>query len=619
MHEGSPKSVFELKMPFRDPVRQKLFGMMRRSLERFFLLDQLDRVYFNAAGRAPREDFLAAALDELSVSCEAAPEDLARVPREGPAVVVANHPFGGIEGIALLTLLRQVRPDVKIMANYILGRMPEMHPYCIFVDPFGSDRSQKVNIRPMKECIRWVQDGHVLAVFPSGEVSHLRLNDGCVSDPKWSETIARIIRRNRAPVQPVFIEGRNSAFFQMLGLVHPRLRTAMLPRELLNKKGTTLRFRIGNLIPFEKLERMEDDTEMMDYLRLRTYILMSRGETAKERGSAGAGPARAMLPVAEPLYAESLAQDVLLLPPEAGLMENEEFAVYAVTAAQIPRLLHEIGRLREITFRAAGEGTGRAVDLDHYDQYYTHLLLWSRKNQELVGAYRIGKTDEILPRYGKKGLYTSTLFKYRRQLLLRMGPSLELGRSFIRPEYQRSYSALLLLWKGIGRMIVREPRYKNLFGPVSINNEYNTLSRQMMLSFLRANNFNTAWARFVKPRNPPVEPPKQRWNPEIFRKSIQDADDMSDLIAEIEKVQKGVPVLLKQYLKLNGKLLGFNVDPEFSDVLDGLIWIDLLETDEKILLRFLGREGVDSFLAYHGRESRAAHPRPSGPSGPSEP
>lgn len=601
-NDEHPTSVFALTASYRDPVRQTLFKMMRRSIERFFLLDQLDTMYRAAQQARPDEDFLTSTLRVFDIRSEAADDDLQRVPREGPVVVVANHPFGGIEGVALLALLRRVRPDVKIMANYLLGRMPEMAPYSIFVDPFGGGNSPKKNIRPVKESIRWLRDGHLLAVFPSGEVSHLRLNEGQVSDPKWSDTIAGILRIAGAPALPVFVEGRNSAFFQMMGLVHPRLRTAMLPREMLNKRGTALRFRIGSLVPFAKMEKMEN-AEMMDYLRLRTYILMSRGDAptaAVRRGRFGLRRPKAQLPVAEPLYPELLAEDVAMLPPDALLVETDEYSVYLATAAQIPRLLHEIGRLREITFRAIGEGTGRAVDLDRFDQHYCHLLLWSRKNRELVGAYRIGRSDEILARQGKRGFYTSTLFRYGRAMIDRAGPALELGRSFVRPEYQRSYSGLLLLWKGIGRLIVREPRYKILFGPVSINNEYNSMSRQMLEAFLRANNFNLDYARHVKPRHRPMKPLKHRWNPDIFRRTVTDAEDMSELIDEIERDHKGVPVLLKQYLKLGGKLLGFNVDPQFSDVLDGLIWVDLLQTDPRILGRFFGKEGIASYRRFHG-------------------
>lgn len=603
VHESSDRHVFALRAPFRDPFRRKVFGMMRRSVERLFYLDQMNRIY-EAAGRLREgEDFIDAAVRAMGVTTEVCEADFQCIPREGGVMVVANHPFGGIEGLVLLRMLRRVRPDVKFLANYLLKRMPEMDPYSIFVNPFGGRHASKANVAAMKSGIRWLREGHMLLVFPSGEVSYLHLQRREVTDPLWSESIARMIRRGRAAALPVFVEGRNSALFQMMGLVHPRLRTALLPRELYRRKGTCLRFRVGSTVPFAKLDAIEGDREMIDYLQLRTYILKGRTPDGGDAAARQIGlPADRMTPVAEPLYPETLARDILLLPPECQLLETDDYAVYAVRADQIPNVLHEIGRLREITFRGVGEGTGREIDLDRFDRYYHHLLLWSRKKNELVGAYRIGKSDEILAHYGKRGLYTSTLFRYRRKLLHTMGPALELGRSFIRAEYQRNYASLLLLWKGIGRMVLREPKYRHLFGPVSINNEYNTLSRQMLEVFLRANNFRTDWARYVKPRHHPRRPNAKRWNPELFRRSIKDPEEISELIAEIERGRKGVPVLLKQYLKLGGKLLGFNVDPGFCDVLDGLIWVDLLDTDPRILIRFLGRAESAAFLRHHGRE-----------------
>lgn len=599
------RNVFSLKVSFRDPFRRNLFKVIRRSVERLFFLEQINRIYEAASRMREGEDFIEASVRAMDVTPEVSVEDLARVPREGACMIVANHPFGGIEGLVLLQVLRTVRPDTKIMANYLLQRMPEMEEFAIFVNPFGGKAASAANIGAIKACIRWLQEGHLLLVFPSGEVSHLDLRRREIVDPQWNPTIARIIRKGRASALPVFVEGRNSALFQMMGLLHPRLRTAMLPREMVHKRGSRLRFRIGTPVPYARLEALEGDGEMMEYLQLRTYILKGRAADYNAPAGTPRGGA-AMMPVAEGLYPETLAQDIYLLPPECLLLETEDFAVYAARADQIPSVLHEIGRLREITFRAVGEGTGREMDLDRFDRYYLHLILWSRRKNELVGAYRVGKTDEILARYGKRGLYTSTLFRYRRKLLQRMGPALELGRSFIRAEYQRNYASLLLLWKGIGKLIIREPKYRHLFGPVSINNEYNTLSRQMLEVFLRANNFRTDWARYVKPRHHPARPSPHRWNPRVFQRSIRDPEEISELIAEIEKDRKGVPVLLKQYLKLGGKLLSFNVDPKFCDVLDGLIWVDLLDTDPRIIVRFIGREAAESFLRFHGRELDAA-------------
>jgi len=593
-----PSSPFELRASFPDPVRQRLFELLKGTLERWFQLDELDRLYRAAKELAPGGDFIEGAMRSVGVTPEIAEEDLRRIPATGPVMIVSNHPLGGTDALVLLGVVRRVRSDVKLLSNFLLSRIPEMHDLAIFVDPYGGADAVRANLQPMKECVRWLRGGHALIVFPSGDVSRLIVRERQVVDPPWQTTVATLLRMARCPVLPMFVEGRNSALFQALGLLHPRVRTAMLPRELVRKRGWRIGIRVGSLIPFERLQPM-DDEDMMAYLRLRTYVL--RGRASSSAASSQPRPVHTT-PVAPPLHTDVLAQDVWLLPPEACLLEFDPFVVYCAEARQIPNLLHEIGRLRELTFRAAGEGTGRDLDLDRFDEYYLHLFLWNRKTSELVGAYRLGPTDVILPRYGKHGLYTSTLFRYSRRLLDRLGPALELGRSFVRAEYQRSYSPLMLLWKGIGRFILRNPRYRHLFGPVSINNQYNTLSRQMMMQFLRVNRLDTRMARYVRPRHPPARIPlRERWNPNIFQRMVRSMDDVNELVAEIEKDRKGVPVLLKQYLKLGGRLLGFNVDPEFSDVLDGLIWVDLLDIDQKILIRFLGREEAAAFLAYHGR------------------
>jgi len=289
------------------------------------------------------------------------------------------------------------------------------------------------------------------------------------------------------------------------------------------------------------------------------------------------------------------------LTADALLKENSEFAVYRAEARRIPNAMQEIGRLREITFRLEGEGTGKAIDLDRFDEYYHHLFLWHKEKQEICGAYRLAFADKVVRKYGNNGLYTSTLFRFRPKLWRELGSALELGRSFIRHEYQRNPSALLLLWKGIGEVVLRNPAYKGLFGPVSVNNEYRSMSRELMVAFLRLTKFDKDLGRLVRARHPIRT--RMRRDPELvsLSRSAMDLDDISNVVGEIEQQERGVPILLKQYLRLNGRLIGFNIDPDFQDVLDGLIWVDLTEADERLLSKFLGKEGVRGFREYHGK------------------
>jgi putative hemolysin len=269
--------------------------------------------------------------------------------------------------------------------------------------------------------------------------------------------------------------------------------------------------------------------------------------------------------------------------------------VFIAEARQIPAVLREIGRLREVTFRAVGEGTGNAIDLDRFDDTYQHLFMWHKGKAEVVGSYRLGCVDEILARDGGKGLYTSSLFKFRAGFLERLGPSLELGRSFVRAEYQRKPTSLALLWRGVGEFLVRNPRYKLLFGPVSISRDYQGLSRRLMIEYLQTHHGDDDYAGQVKAKNPP----RERLDPgeRTALSLVRDADDVSALVSEIEEDNKGMPVLLRHYLKLNARILSFNVDPAFGHCTDGLIVVDLRTADVKMLRRFMGAEGHAFFAS----------------------
>jgi putative hemolysin len=317
-------------------------------------------------------------------------------------------------------------------------------------------------------------------------------------------------------------------------------------------------------------------------------------------------------PLAPEVPRTLLKAEIEALPAEQHLLEGGHFLVRYARAAQIPWCLQEIGRLREKTFRAAGEGTGRAADIDLFDAYYLHLILWDTQAEAIAGSYRMGLADEIVARYGRRGLYTQSLFRYGNRLLECLNPAIELGRSFVRAEYQRSFSALMLLWRGIGRFVLRSPQYAVLFGPVSISNSYAPLSRQLMVDYLSANNVETGLARHVRPRHPFRGMKSSLWD-EVEPADLKDIEELSRAVAQIERDNKGVPILLKQYLRLGGRLLGFNTDEQFGDALDGLIMVDLRASEPRLLARYvMGEEGAAAFLAWHGAgdESlgRAARP-----------
>ncbi|MBP6017850.1 MAG: lysophospholipid acyltransferase family protein [Burkholderiaceae bacterium] len=583
------ESVQTCPFLFNGALAHTLFGRLEPLLERASGLRQLQTAYDALPRGLSVDEFLAASLDWLGVETAVAPCELAHIPAQGGAVLVANHPHGVIDGLALATLLRQVRPDVRFLANSLLVRVPEVASMFISVDPFGGAGAEQRNRGPLRQAIRWVEQGGLLVVFPAGEVSHLQLRRGAVTDPDWHSAVARIITRTGAPVIPAFIPGHNGLGFQLAGLLHPRLRTALLARELLNKSGRRLNIHFGAPIQPVRLDGLGAN-QLLSFLRLRCYGL---GEDQRARDGSKVLRTQA---VAMSQDASLLDDEVSALDSRACLVESGDLQVYCARSELIPHVLQEIGRLREVTFRATGEGTGQAVDIDLYDNYYQHLFVWNRVKRELVGAYRLGHVDHILQRYGSKGLYTQSLFRFNRGLLSQLGPALELGRSFIRPEYQRSYQPLLLLWKGIGAYVAANPRYKVLFGPVSISADYSTASRQLLVDFLRANNLATELARRVRPRRPFKGLTRRGCQALTV---IQQAEQISRLLEQMEGDGKGMPVLLRQYLKLGGKVLGFNVDAAFSNVLDGLIMVDLTQTDPAVLARYMGRDASAKFLAQH--------------------
>ncbi len=559
------------------------------------------RELYQRVNTAPPGFWLRSLLAEMKVKLEVQPADLERIPVKGPLVAVANHPFGVLDGAALAVLLSRVRPDVKILTNSLLEGISQLHSHCIFVDPFHTPSSVDKNVKPLKEAMEWVRGGGALAVFPAGEVSAWNVRQGQVTDPAWSTLAARLVRKTRASALPVFFCGRNSGRFQLLGLINPRLRTLFLLGEFLQQREKSVQIRIGKAIPLELIASLDNDVEATEYLRLRTYLLSYRGKKpisipTKVRAAL---PRKPQEPIAAEVPSQFVIADIAALPAERLLVENGEFAVYAARASELPHALDELGRLREITFRAAGEGTGRSADIDQFDGYYWHLLLWNKEKQELAGAYRAGETDAIIRAHGIKGLYTNTVFKYDARLFLKIGSALELGRSFVRPEYQRQYAPLLLLWKGIARFVATHPEAPVLFGAVSISNEYNSLSREMIVRYFEQRE-DGEFADLIQPRTPFRTPTLRRWDCSALCSLLRDLEELAEPISDVEEDGKGLPILLKQYAKVGGKLVGFNLDRKFSDVVDGLVIVDLRQTDPSVLERYMGRDGHERFRRFHG-------------------
>lgn len=529
---------------------------------------------------APTCSFEARALEALGITF-LMESDAAGIPGAGPLIAAANHPTGIADGLVVIEAIRRTRRDVRIVANHLLACIPEMRDVCFFVDPFGGNASTRRNMAGLRAAHRWLRGGGALVLFPAGEVAWRDWPDSNTpADSPWSATLGRLALATGAQVIPAFVTGRNSKFFYAAGRIHPRLRTLLLGRELLRHRGTTFSIRFGAALPHDRIAASSTSTDVTRLVREAVDAL-------------AAAPVKKVVPIPPARRADLLRHEVASLPSEAGLLTSGAYDVFCADSTLIPNVLDEIGRLREMTFRAAGEGTGRARDIDPFDFSYQHLFVWERTRCEVVGAYRIGATDRIVRASGVEGLYTSTLFKYDRRLLEQITPALELGRSFVRPEYQRTHSALLLLWKGIGELVARSPQYRHLFGAVSISNTYRATSHALIRSFLSQHHASDLTG-LVHGVNPPLPMVTRQQDLRV----IAQIDDLEHAIRSIEK-DRGIPVLLRQYLRLNATLLGFNVDRSFADALDALMMVDLTSLPATVLHKYLGPDNAKAFLNFH--------------------
>ena len=539
-------------------------------------------------------------LKEMRVGLRLDTADQARVPTTGPVVVVANHPCGMLDGAILAVLLTRVRLDVKVFTSLLPADVPELEQHCISVDPSHTDHSAESNRRAVREALSWLQQGGMVAMFPACEVPHW-LPPVQIADPQWNDTAVRLIRRSRASALPVYFCGHDNLRLQLLGMFHPKLRTAFLLQEFLQQEGKTVEVRVGSEITCNAVDAMGSDREAIEYLRWRTYLLAKRSKPSRSRSTALGSPLASTThrPIAAAAPSDLLAEELSRLPENRCLAENGDLAVYLGAAREMPLLVREIGRLREVTFRSVGEGTGKSLDLDRFDDYYWHLLLWHKTKRELVGAYRAGNTKEILAEHGIRGLYTSTLFRYDERLFQKLAPALELGRSFVRLEYQRQYAPLLLLWKGIAGLVAMRPEISVLFGAVSISNDYSKASREMIYRFFESRMQEDELAGLIEPRRP-FRPARLRpWDCRSMCHLLRDLDDLSQPINDVEADGKGLPILLRQYARIGGRLISFNVDRQFSNVLDGLVVVDLRQTDPAVLERYMGREAAARFWKIH--------------------
>lgn len=596
--EANDDSVTDDRFSVSPFLPDKL-GILKSPLgavaDRVLGLKNMSRFYHGFDANMSAYDFANAILDGLGTHYDISDADLARIPAEGPCIVVSNHPHGMIDGLFVMSVLQRVRKDFRVMANHFLAQYHQLRPLFVEVNPFGGREAIKQNIASTRFATKFIQDGHMLMMFPGGEVSSLDRHTRKIMDPEWDPGVARFIEKTGAPVVPMFIHGRNSAFFQGAGLINPRLRTALLVREMMNKKGHHISATVGETVDAKMLCGLGDRQKISSYLRSKTYLV---GEKVKQKiflGRSG-NISREEEIIVQPINAAAMRNEIEHLSAENCILSSGSFDVIYADSEEIPQTVQEIGRLRELSFREVGEGTGKKSDLDLFDTYYKHLFIWDKEKDCIAGGYRLGHADHILDKYGPKGLYINSLFKLDKELQQDLRYALEVGRSFVTPQYQKQYSSLMLLWKGIAHYVGRHPEYRILFGPVSISNDYHPISQELLVRYLSRTNVEKRRASQVTPRQPYKA--KKNLTENLVDLDATDLNIIADLLNTVEQDDKGIPVILRQYLKLQGQILGFNIDPDFNNSVDCLLWVDLMRTEAPMLKRYMGEE-TDNFRAYH--------------------
>lgn len=524
-------------------------------------------------------EFLNGLLDEFQIEFEIPKEDLKRIPKDGPFITISNHPLGGIDGILLLKLLVEHRPDYKIIANFLLHRIEPLKPYVMPVNPFEGHKDAKSSVVGIKNALLHLREGYPLGIFPAGEVSTYR--DGkLMVDKPWEEGAVRLIKKANVPVIPIYFHAKNSKLFYLLSKISDTLRTAKLPSELLSQKHRVIKVRIGKPISVKDQNTYEDIPSFYEFLRKKTYMLANPFEKTPQKilSTQSLKIPKKAKEISSQRNVESFIKEVdALRAADARLLVSKNYEVFFANAKQIPNILHEIGRLREITFREVGEGTNKSLDLDKYDKYYYHMFLWDSNTNRVAGAYRMGLGKEIYKRYGINGFYIQTLFRIEPELYPMMESTIEMGRAFIIKEYQQKPMPLFLLWKGIVHVTLRYPEHKYLMGGVSISNQFSEFSKSLMIEFMKSHYYDPYVAQYIHPKKEFKVKLNDADKDFVFDAAAADMNKFDKVIDEIEPGALRIPVLIKKYVKQNAKIIAFNVDPKFNNAVDGLMYIKIVD------------------------------------------
>jgi len=556
----------------------KLKGFLGKAVASIVLglsgLSRINKKYAKISSFYGR-DFSGAVLKEFGISFEIDEKELEHIPQEGPFIITSNHPYGAAEGMILLYVIGSLRPDIKFLTNFMLSHIPNLKDFFFPVNPFSDRPGLAKSYSGLKMAMEHLKSGKSLLLFPAGEVSTTYGSSLTAEDKEWQSSVVKLVGNANVPVVPVYIHGSNSKRFHYIGRIHPMLRTLRLPKELLNKKGKTIKVRIGRPISQNEIGDHKDVKELGRFLRARSYALEANIPETANKNSDNEGSEIEVQPIALPKNRRAIQKEINSLSPDKLLFTNGNYSCYLTDSASIPLMMHELGRRREEAFRAVGEGTGKALDIDEYDDYYKHLILWDRQKTRLVGAYRLGFGNEILPFKGIKGFYSQSLFSYKKPFHKILANTIELGRSFVVVDYQKEAFPLMFLIKGLFYSVLNNPEIKYLMGPVSISSWYPMFYRSLMIYYIKEKHSAKEFEDHVVPRTP-FSPDYLRSNPRyLIGGRVDTLEKFDRFMLRISNGKYRLPTLVKKYLKMNCRIVAFNVDPEFNYCVDGLVLLDI--------------------------------------------
>lgn len=521
-------------------------------------------------------------------------EDLEKIPKTGPFILVSNHPLGAIDGILMTKILTEIRPDFKIMGNFLLEKIEPMKPFVIPVNPFENRKEIQNSATGMRATLQHLQGGGCVGIFPAGEVSNKNNEFGEILDKAWEKPALKLIKMAKVPVVPMYFHAKNSSLFYQVSKIHPDLQTLLLPSEMMHSREKPIRIRLGKPVSVKVLEDHDSVEEMGEFLQKKIYMLKSYYE--KRRSIAeqlklvnlklnfklGKEENVVQNIIDETPKEDLIAEIKTLSDKDKMLFRNGRYEVFFSSYSEIPSIMREIGRQRELTFRQIGEGSNLPFDLDQYDEHYRHLFLWDSEDEKLVGSYRMALGSEVMKKYGIDGFYTSSLFQFDPELQPFFRKVIEMGRAYISVEYQQKPLPLFLLWRGIVHVCLRNPEHKFLMGGVSISDKFSEFSKSLMIEFMRSHYYDSAVAQYIHPKKEFKVKLKDR-DKNLFFEAVESNLNKLDKIIDDLEPEMRLPVLIKKYIKQNAKVVSFNVDPNFNDAIDGLMYIRISELPESTI------------------------------------